>query len=82
MIPESEDDFPAEEAIKPVEDALGDGLENSAIITSALRQKPRRAETDDLIGDRYIVEGQIGRGGMGRVHQVRHQVWANHSRSS
>src|SRR5690606_9927120 len=27
-----------------------------------------------VIGGRYLVEGQIGRGGMGRVLQVRHQV--------
>jgi serine/threonine protein kinase len=28
----------------------------------------------DIIGERYIVDGQIGRGGMGRVLKVRHQV--------
>jgi serine/threonine protein kinase len=28
----------------------------------------------DVIGERYVVDGQIGRGGMGRVLRVRHQV--------
>ncbi len=38
--------------------------------------KPERrgARRGDLIGNRYVVEGQIGRGGMGRVMRVRHQV--------
>jgi serine/threonine protein kinase len=34
----------------------------------------RGAKTGDVIGERYIVDGQIGRGGMGRVLRVRHQV--------
>jgi len=34
--------------------------------------RPRRARTGDVIGDRYIVEGQLGRGGMGRVLRVQH----------
>ena len=34
----------------------------------------RGARTGDVIGGRYIVEGQLGRGGMGRVLRVRHQV--------
>jgi tRNA A-37 threonylcarbamoyl transferase component Bud32 len=32
------------------------------------------AKRGDVIGGRYLVEGQIGRGGMGRVLQVRHCV--------
>jgi hypothetical protein len=36
--------------------------------------KPRGARTGDVIGGRYVVEGQLGRGGMGRVLRVRHQV--------
>jgi len=36
--------------------------------------KPRGARTGDVIGGRYVVEGQVGRGGMGRVLRVRHQV--------
>lgn len=36
--------------------------------------RPRGARTGDLIGGRYVVEGQLGRGGMGRVLRVRHQV--------
>jgi serine/threonine protein kinase len=35
-------------------------------------ERPRGARRGDIIGDRYRVEGQIGRGGMGRVLQVRH----------
>ena len=34
----------------------------------------RGARTNDVIGGRYIVEGQLGRGGMGRVLRVRHQA--------
>jgi PAS domain-containing protein len=36
--------------------------------------EPRQpvARTGDVIGGRYIVEGQLGRGGMGRVMRVRH----------
>lgn len=34
--------------------------------------RPRRARAGDVVGDRYIVEGQLGRGGMGRVLRVRH----------
>ena len=34
--------------------------------------RPRGARRGDVIGERYRVEGQIGRGGMGRVLQVRH----------
>lgn len=37
-------------------------------------QRPKRARRGDIIGNRYIVDGQIGRGGMGRVLRVRHQV--------
>jgi eukaryotic-like serine/threonine-protein kinase len=32
------------------------------------------ARAGDVIGDRYLVEGQLGRGGMGRVMRVRHSV--------
>ena len=34
----------------------------------------RGARSGDVIGGRYIVEGQLGRGGMGRVMRVRHQA--------
>ena len=33
---------------------------------------PRGARSGDLIGGRYVCEGQLGRGGMGRVMRVRH----------
>ena len=35
---------------------------------------PRAARTGDVIGGRYVVEAPLGRGGMGRVLRVRHQV--------
>ena len=37
-------------------------------------ERPRGARAGDAIGGRYIVEGQLGRGGMGRVMRVRHSV--------
>jgi len=36
--------------------------------------KHRGAKGGDVIGGRYIVDGQLGRGGMGRVLRVRHQA--------
>ena len=36
--------------------------------------RPRGARGGDVIGGRYVVEGQLGRGGMGRVMRVRHQA--------
>src|SRR5512147_1824679 len=35
---------------------------------------PSVARSGDLIGGRYVVEGQLGRGGMGRVLRVRHSA--------
>jgi PAS domain-containing protein len=35
--------------------------------------RARGARPGDVIGGRYVVEGQLGRGGMGRVMRVRHQ---------
>ncbi len=36
--------------------------------------RPRGARTGDVVGGRYVVDGQLGRGGMGRVLRVRHQA--------
>ncbi|CAN5861630.1 hypothetical protein BH11MYX3_BH11MYX3_07670 [soil metagenome] len=47
----------------PLVDDSGDG-----------RGRDRGAKSNDLIGGRYIVEGQLGRGGMGRVLRVRHSA--------
>jgi serine/threonine protein kinase len=45
-----------------------------ASATSGPEAVQRGAHSGDLIGGRYLVEGQIGRGGMGRVLRVRHQA--------
>lgn len=37
-------------------------------------ERPRGARGGDVIGGRYVVEGQLGRGGMGRVLRVRHSA--------
>jgi PAS domain-containing protein len=37
-------------------------------------ERPRGARSGDVIAGRYVVEGQLGRGGMGRVLRVRHQA--------
>jgi tRNA A-37 threonylcarbamoyl transferase component Bud32 len=50
--------------------ALVDSAQGSPVIDG----ERRGARRGDMIGHRYIVEGQIGRGGMGRVLRVRHQV--------
>ncbi|HEY3805306.1 MAG TPA: protein kinase [Kofleriaceae bacterium] len=36
--------------------------------------RPRQARSGDVIGGRYVVEGMLGKGGMGRVLRVRHQA--------
>lgn len=41
--------------------------------TPPLEQR-RGARSGDVIGGRYVVDAQLGRGGMGRVMRVRHQV--------
>jgi eukaryotic-like serine/threonine-protein kinase len=41
---------------------------------SRVEDRLRGARSGDVIGGRYIVEGQLGRGGMGRVMRVRHQA--------
>jgi serine/threonine-protein kinase len=43
-----------------------------ALITEA--ERPRGARSGDVVGGRYVVEGQLGRGGMGRVLRVRHSA--------
>ena len=36
--------------------------------------RQRGARAGDVVGGRYVVEGQLGRGGMGRVMKVRHSA--------
>jgi len=43
-------------------------------VPQAADDRPRGARPGDMIGGRYVVEGQLGRGGMGRVLRVRHQA--------
>jgi len=52
------------------------GLATPVPITSTepTGERLRGARLGDVIGGRYIVEAQLGRGGMGRVLRVRHQV--------
>ncbi len=45
-----------------------------AQVAPAAAPPQRGARSGDMIGGRYLVEGQIGRGGMGRVMRVRHEV--------
>ncbi len=40
----------------------------------AIDDRPRTARPGDVVADRYRVEALLGRGGMGRVLRVRHQV--------
>jgi PAS domain-containing protein len=55
----------------PQSDASGSG---PAVNIDSPARRPRGARRGDTIGERYVVEGQIGRGGMGRVLRVRHTV--------
>ncbi len=41
---------------------------------AAEANRPRGARSGDVIGNRYVVEGQLGRGGMGRVLRVVHSA--------
>ena len=43
-------------------------------LTGDAARKPGSARSGDVIGGRYVVEGALGRGGMGRVLRVRHQA--------
>jgi serine/threonine-protein kinase len=45
---------------------------SEAVSTEA--ERPRGARSGDIVGGRYVVEGQLGRGGMGRVLRVRHSA--------
>ena len=40
----------------------------------ATAEDRRAARAGDVIDGRYVVDGQLGRGGMGRVLRVRHQA--------
>jgi hypothetical protein len=44
------------------------------VVARPVPGRARGARTGDVIGGRYIVDGQIGRGGMGRVLRVRHSA--------
>jgi eukaryotic-like serine/threonine-protein kinase len=46
--------------------------DNAEPVTLVGRQRGARA--GDVVGGRYVVEGQLGRGGMGRVMKVRHSA--------
>jgi|JI10StandDraft_1071094.scaffolds.fasta_scaffold01379_7 tRNA A-37 threonylcarbamoyl transferase component Bud32 len=46
----------------------------SAPVADTTGERVRGARVGDLIGGRYVVEAQLGRGGMGRVLRARHQA--------
>jgi serine/threonine-protein kinase len=54
--------------------SVGPRTPDPAVTDGPERPGGRSARRGDVIGERYVVEGQIGRGGMGRVLQVRHNV--------
>ncbi len=53
---------------------LPDASEEATHVLDPSKRDSRGARQNDVIGGRYIVEGQLGRGGMGRVLRVRHQA--------
>ncbi|GAB4566670.1 MAG: hypothetical protein Tsb0020_18590 [Haliangiales bacterium] len=57
-----------------VSDAARTSEHNVKEVAPAAGPPQRGARSGDMIGGRYLVEGQIGRGGMGRVLRVRHEV--------
>jgi PAS domain-containing protein len=61
----------AGDAVGPV---VPDDLDTEPHAALAADDRPRGARSGDVIGGRYVVEGQLGRGGMGRVLRVRHQA--------
>jgi PAS domain-containing protein len=58
----------------PSPPATGSIAPSSAEAAAAESGHQRGARSGDLIGGRYVVEGQLGRGGMGRVLRVRHSA--------
>ena len=51
--------------IEPADDSLP---------TARIGKLAHRARSGDVIGGRYVVEGELGKGGMGRVLRVRHHA--------
>src|SRR5688500_12051970 len=58
----------------PTTSATGSVAPNIADAVGAETERPRGARSGDIVGGRYVVEGQLGRGGMGRVLRVRHSA--------
>ena len=58
----------------PTTSATGSVAPNIADAVVAETERPRGARSGDIVGGRYVVEGQLGRGGMGRVLRVRHSA--------
>lgn len=52
----------------------GDAADAAAAEATPAEAALRGARTGDLVGGKYLVDGQIGRGGMGRVLRARHQA--------
>ena len=78
----AESDYPSSGELTPLPDSLRTGVQDVGQIgTRSSRpaedsdeSRPRGARRGDVIGERYVVDGQIGRGGMGRIMRVRHKV--------
>src|ERR1043165_6331816 len=74
---EGRDSFAAGEIEPPARPSAPGSVAPAESIEAAVAleaEKPRGARSGDMIGGRYVVEGQLGRGGMGRVLRVRHSA--------
>ncbi len=67
--------LPAEQPTSIITMQPAEAVINATNVGRTVTQnRPRGAKSGDLIGGRYVVEGQLGRGGMGRVMRARHQA--------
>ncbi|HTL36520.1 MAG TPA: protein kinase [Kofleriaceae bacterium] len=74
---EGRDSFAAGEIEPPARPSAHGSVAPAGSLEEAVAleaEKPRGARSGDIVGGRYVVEGQLGRGGMGRVLRVRHSA--------
>ncbi len=67
-------DDPLELPPPPTTSATGSVAPQFGDTQTFVERSPKGARGGDVIGGRYVVEGQLGRGGMGRVLRVRHSA--------